>query len=88
METSLLDLVRTLPPELRASTVAAFVILLIGGTGVGLIELAYRRDLLSQTSARRLSLAIVGAAITGATVLIISVVILLLWSAFGRTPPI
>ena len=88
METTLLDLVRTLPPELRASVVAAFAILLIGGTGVGLIEFTYRKDLLSQTNARRLSLAIVGVAITGASALIISVVILLLLSAFGGASPI
>ena len=88
METTLLDLVRTLPPELRASVAAAFAILLIGGTGVGLIEFTYRKDLLSQTNARRLSLAIVGVAITGASALIISVVILLLLSAFGGASPI
>jgi hypothetical protein len=83
METSLLDLVKALPAELRASAVAAVVILIIGGMGVGLIEFAYRRDLLSHASARRLSLVVVTTAELCSLVLAIGVVILLLWGAFG-----
>lgn len=88
METSLLDLVRTLPPELRTNAVAAFVILLIGGMAVGLIEFTYRKDLLSQLAARRLSLAVIATVIMGVIALIISVIALLLWDAFGRASPI
>ena len=88
METSLLDLVRTLPAELRASAVTAIVILIIGGTGVGLVEFAFRKDLLSLSNARRLSLLVIVASLIGATILIISLVALRLWDTFGGASPI
>lgn len=83
MGTKFLDLVAALPAELQAGAIAAVVILLIGGMCVGLIEFAYRRDLLSHASARRLSLVVVTTVVLCSLVLAIGVVILLLWGAFG-----
>lgn len=84
-----LDLVTTLPTELRAGAIAAIVILMIGGMSVGLIEFAYRKDLLSQANARRLSLVAVTTIELCSLVLAISIVVLLLWSTFDEAllPP-
>lgn len=87
MGTKFLDLVATLPAELRAVAIAAIVILMIGGMGIGLIEFAYRKDLLSRASARRLSLVVVTTVELCSLVLAIGVVILLLWGAFGGVLP-
>ena len=88
MGTKFLDLVTALPAELRAGTIAAIAILMIGGMGVGLIEFAYGKGLLSHAAARRLSLAVVTTVELCSLILAISIVVLLLLGAFGRATPI
>ena len=84
MGTKFLDLVAALPAELRAGAIAAIVVLMIGGMSVGLIEFAYRKDLLSHANARRLSLVAVTTIELCSLILAIGIVVLLLWSTFGR----
>lgn len=84
MRTKILDLVTALPAELQAGVIAAIAILAIGGMGVGLIEFAYRKDLISHATARRLSLVVVTTVELCSLILAISVVVLLLWSTFGK----
>ena len=87
MGTKFLDLVATLPAELRAGAIAAIIILMIGGMSVGLIEFAYRKDLLSHANARRLSLVAVATVELCSLVLAISIVVLLLMGAFRGVVP-
>ena len=84
VRTKILDLVTALPAELQAGVIAAIAILAIGGMGVGLIEFAYRKDLISHATARRLSLVVVTTVELCSLILAISVVVLLLWSTFGK----
>ena len=47
----MLDLIKTLPAELLTGVALAVAAQVIGGMGVGLIEFAFRKGLLSQSDA-------------------------------------
>ena len=88
MGEGVIGLIKTLPAELLVGVALAFAILSIGGMAVGLIEFAFRKGLLSASNARHLSLMTVATTVTGATVLIISLVLLHLINMFSGTTPV